>query len=267
MIPIRADEPRSPWQSKAVVALVAGLAAIIVALIQFVIGPCFMKDDGNKTNTDSETVTATPTTEASTDTNSTTTDALPTNPPPPPSKIGSFTVYVTPVEDEQGNRGVAEVYVLSNEYAWQCRSSEIIRLGGAVEDIASHLQAPPMQERFHKQQALVAVGAASYEGADQGTEERRAMDRAVKLSSWLRNNISGDLPPLWTLNLGQFSSKGRSMTRCSESSEFERPVVILGVTTESPNFSVPAVLSKAFAEPEFPLKREDYSRFDPQRRS
>lgn len=166
------------------------------------------------------------------------------------------------VEDEEGHRGIVEVYVLSNEYSWKCKSSELVGLGGQPQDIAPHIQAPAMLERLRTKHALIAVGAASFEGTDRATQELLATSRSLTTVAWLRRYMSGELPPIYTLNLGQHLENGRRQKPCSDLSERERPLVILGVIFDEPGFSVSGALKKAFDEPDFPLHRVDYSQFE-----
>jgi hypothetical protein len=238
--------------------IVAGIVAIIVALVQFVIGPCYLAQMRRES---APTPTANETAADATTRIPVVTVPRPDRTSPSAVRVGSWIVSTLPIEDDQGHKGLVEVFILSNEYSWGCNSSEVVGIGGKVADIGEHLQATPMQERLRTKHALVAVGASSHEGRDREEQERLALRRSRQLVLWLRNNISGELPTLYALSLGQHTFEGGTPEPCSGASESERPVVILGLVSEEPNFSVSTALSKVFVEPDFPLSRGNYSRF------
>jgi len=243
-------------------AIIAGLVAIIVALIQFVIGPCYSRrqseDDHKPTTTATETQSTATERSGTHEATSQGTSSGPTTTEGSPKKIGKWQAQRVKVWDRTGKSGILDIIVLSREYRWQCGSITVANLAKQPEDLLADFRSEGMQTRFRELKAVVAVGTASHEGTE-SQENQRASDRADALVVWLRRAIVQPIP-LWGLVLGQRIA-GLHDERCSERSDVERPVIILGVVAEDTGFDLESGIHDAFDKGKVPIPQTEYALF------
>jgi len=115
------------------------------------------------------------------------------------------------------------------------------------------------------QDAIICVGAASegVEDSERG-EEIRALNRSVKLLSWIRLAFKDAVksPDLWKLNLGHY--------RQAPDSDNQRPIIVIGVKKLRSDLNLNELFSQndsnkllnRLKENRFQFKFENYSKFE-----
>lgn len=183
----------------------------------------------------------------------------------PTDSVGPIEIY-PPVEIDGSE---FKLYKFVEDYYWVYGKLTVKHL----DELKSDQQMLDYLKNIHSdithQDAIICVGTASYD-TKRGTEyeEDRALNRAVKLTNWMRL-VFGDLkgaeksPELRKLNLGHYQQ--------SPDSDDQRAILVIGVkrlSSDAP--SIEQILSKENQETlkrkledkDFPFKFEDYSRFE-----
>jgi hypothetical protein len=169
---------------------------------------------------------------------------------PPPRKIS----------DSTGKTATIQLMVLSKDFSWVLeRHDSVERHGKVVENFKKeHLQSPGISGAMLKYLELIAVGAASAEGALHNAERERtrAKLRAEELQLWIKESVSVTTP-LHTLSLGYF--KGN---KNSPESSAQRKIVIIGVKEKTPGINLKQALRDTLGKMEtFPFNPDNYSEF------
>ncbi len=190
-------------------------------------------------------------------------------PPPPVADTRSTTVVVKienwersqprEIQDSRGYRAEIETVVLSNDFSWEFGSHTSIQRKGEEADIKLHLMSPGVSSEIAKYAEVVAVGAASMEGADVNPAEEasRASRRADQLQLWIKEYV-GTSNPLYRLSLGYF----KGATKSPDSSE-QRKVVVIGIVRMDKRIDLSDALRTSLPQVgTFPFALADYSEFE-----
>lgn len=179
-----------------------------------------------------------------------------------PSQIEDWTLSPPKnITDEAGKSATIQLMVLSKDFSWVLEShTRVERNGQIIEDFKTkHLQTPGIAGAMLKYPEIIAVGAASSEGAshDPERERERAQRRADELQLWIKESVSATTP-LYSLSLGYFIGDTKTVDSTSQ-----RKIVIIGVKEKTPGINLNNALRKALGSMEtFPFKPKDYSEFE-----
>lgn len=196
-------------------------------------------------------------------------------PPPPPPAVAivqpapaapemladDTTVFTMEGRDQAGRKVVFEVLVLSNAFSWMRGSAtELTRDGKTLDGTAvlEQVFGGPVRERLQRASDLVAVGAASSEGAV-AAEEARAEQRARTAAGWVLKAAPGK--PVWSLALGQYRASCQGSEAAADTS-WQRPLLVVGVKTRDGEAAIDQALSDAMAHGKAMPSPACYSQFN-----
>lgn len=165
------------------------------------------------------------------------------------------------ISDPVGKQAEIQAVVLSSDFAWTYKSHSRVERNGVGVDMANHLTTPGISSVIAAYSKVIAVGAASIEGAEQNSiaENDRASRRADQLQLWIKEYVPTS-KSLYSLNMGHFNSSAQATEK---SFADQRKVVILGVVHSDPDIDLAAALQRNVDHiPGFPFKRDNYSQFD-----
>lgn len=123
-----------------------------------------------------------------------------------------------------------DIDILSERYRWECGDYEKIVRGNKKYDPAEIIKSFIDTGQLNNAKGLICIGMASAEGM-RGNEEVRAEKRMETLLDAARKAHVDDFCPIYGLNLGQFT--GRGETACSDSSQWQRRVILIKITERS----------------------------------
>ncbi len=203
----------------------------------------------------------------------------PTPPPPEPKSLFSDARWIQTATitgmDAAGNSADFSVYLLSGANAWVFGKSGQMEIGGRVISASDLFAGSGLSSAYCDQSAVIALGAASYEG-EVSLNHRLAGGRGRNLVSALGVSRptcdGGNGPRRLSANLG---AHNRTLTcpgnaeRCPEVSAPQRPIVIISGTGDQASMDYGAALRNAIEAHEaaghqiFPSFRlRDYSQFE-----
>lgn len=141
--------------------------------------------------------------------------------------------------DSHGNTvATLDIFVASNNHQWVIKSYESIESGISSPNqqnmtVSSILDKQLLSTLF-KAKAVITIGMASAEGADKNVAQQKflAIQRAIYLASTLKNHDYPTDLPLYTLDLGYFSSNK------SQANHLQRSVIILAIQNVSPHLDI-----------------------------
>ena len=166
-------------------------------------------------------------------------------------------------------RSITSVMILSEEYQWLFASTTEVEggFGLGLSPVERQIEEDAIQEWIQSSSAIVAVGAASYEGYLE-SENSRAAVRSSEVYALLLNFLARyqTAKSLFKLNLGQYDEE-KCAVLGREDTGYQRPIIILGVFTssEQPDFLPQKQVQRAVSQLEKnPLPNLDlwcYSKF------
>jgi len=189
-------------------------------------------------------------------------------PPTPPITSQPVTVIIIEnwqrsspqtIIDSQGLKAEIETVVLSNDFSWVFKSHTDVQRNGEPANIQQHLMSPGISEEIKKYSDVIAVGAASSEGAETNpTEEsNRASYRADQLQLWIKEYVSTSIP-VYRLSLGYY----KDSTPAIDTSE-QRKIVIIGVVRKDESIDLADALKRTLPNiVTFPFALTKYSTFE-----
>jgi hypothetical protein len=196
---------------------------------------------------------------------------IPTPAPTPPPitvvvNVENWQRTATPVQisDFTGKHAEIEAIVLSNDFNWALESHSIVERNDKTADVLKHLMTPGISKVLASYSEVVAVGAASSEGAKENpvAEDSRASRRADQLQLWIKEYIPSS-KALYSLSIGHFKPGMPSDGNFSA----QRKIVIVGVIRSDPGFELSGALYKSLSKvPGFPFDLQNYSEFELVRR-
>ncbi len=207
--------------------------------------------------------------------------AEPAVPAPPPTPASLFTdprwqqTATFPGTDAAGNAAEFSVYVLSGANAWTFGKSGQLDIGGQTTPISELFSASDLTSAYCNQSAVIALGAASFEG-DAALNHLLAGRRGRNLVSALGNVspscANGQDPARLFVNLGEHRRAlacPDNAVRCPEISARQRPVVLISGVSSKAETDYGSALRNAITAHEaaaqqiFPgFQLADYSQFE-----
>lgn len=196
-------------------------------------------------------------------------------PPPPPVSEPAVTIVInidnwqrtaSPVEirDNTGKRAEIEAIVLSNDFNWALESHSKVERHGDDANVVTHLLTPGISKVIAGYAEVIAIGAASSEGAkaDPQAEDNRASRRADQLQLWIKEYVPTS-KALYSLSIGHF----RPGMPTDGNFSAQRKIVIVGVVRSDPGFELSSALYANLGKvPGFPFDFQKYSAFELARR-
>lgn len=168
------------------------------------------------------------------------------------------------IRDDAGKQAEIEAIVLSNDFNWALESHSKVDRHGETADVIKHLLTPGVSTVIAGYAEVIAVGAASSEGAraNPQSEDNRASRRADQLQLWIKEYVPTS-KALYSLSIGHFKP---GMPMDGDFSA-QRKIVIVGVVRSDPGFELSGALSRSLSRvPGFPFDFENYSAFELLRR-
>ncbi|CAD5373063.1 hypothetical protein RA210_U290004 [Rubrivivax sp. A210] len=163
------------------------------------------------------------------------------------------------IVDSAGRHAEIEAIVLSNDFNWSLESHSKVERHGDEASVVKHLLTPGISNVIAGYAEVVAVGAASSEGAEvnPAAEDDRASRRADQLQLWIKEYVPSS-KALYSLSLGHFRPGMPSDGDFSA----QRRIVIVGVVRSDPGFELSGALYKDLGKvPGFPFDFQNYSEF------
>jgi hypothetical protein len=165
-----------------------------------------------------------------------------------------------------------DIDILSDRYRWECGKSEYIVYEDKIFDPAHIISDYREHENLTDAEGLICLGMASVEG-NKKDEENRAKNRVATLLDAARKARVYEDCPFYGLNLGQYVGKtdGNKQKSCSESTLWQRRVVLIKIITQLPGLTdeelkegaISALIDKAKNKHiEFPIDIREYSLFE-----
>ncbi len=166
----------------------------------------------------------------------------------------------TQISDKAGKLAEIEAIVLSNDFSWAFQSHTNVERHGEATNVANHLLTPGISAVIAGYADVVAVGAASSEGAkENGTaEDDRASRRADQLQLWIKEYIPSS-KALYALSIGHYNPMVKADKQFSE----QRKIVIIGVIRKDDGIDLNDALKRNLGKvPAFPFNLGNYSKFE-----
>ena len=128
---------------------------------------------------------------------------------------------ITEGGDGGGNQASFAIQVIDKRYSWKIGETELNGEDGA--SLARRMAAKGVFSGF---QDIICIGAASREYLARDQEEQRALDRANRLSRWVRDALHPSRARIHALKVGRYDEE---VKLTPEQTAPERQVVIVGV--------------------------------------
>jgi hypothetical protein len=164
------------------------------------------------------------------------------------------------ITDSAGKRAEIEAIVLSNDFNWALASHVIVERHGELASVVNHLLTPGISSVIAGYVEVIAVGAASSEGAKENpfAEDDRASRRADQLQLWLKEYIPSSRG-LYSLSIGHFKPG-----MPNDGNHFgQRKIVVIGVIRSDDGIALSEALYKSLGKVSaFPFDLQNYSKFE-----
>lgn len=157
------------------------------------------------------------------------------------------TVFTMEGRDKAGRRATFEVVILSDAFTWvRGSATDLSRDGKPIDGgaVLDQVFSREVRDRLQRSADLIAVGAASSEGA-KDVEEARAETRSLTAAGWVRDLAPGKT--VWKLNLGQFKVDCASCDAARDTS-WQRPLIIIGVRAREGETKIDEALADAMGQ-------------------
>ncbi|MDZ7266853.1 MAG: hypothetical protein ONB48_06280 [candidate division KSB1 bacterium] len=140
--------------------------------------------------------------------------------------------------DREGRRIRLKINTLTQEYRWVFERSDLVEAFAPPVDPRVHVRELNISGARH---GIICVGTASSEG-ERGDEESRARSRAERLQIIFREEFQ-NLPPLYTLSLGQFRHPRPTLD--PRATRDERRVIVIEILEREDNVNLREALKDA----------------------
>lgn len=148
--------------------------------------------------------------------------------------------------DTSGRKADFRFYVLNEKYAWALGSARRIETGGAAADFGALMGTAEFKDRLCTADAVMGVGAASYEG-ETAANHALAMARSKVIASQavdVAKTCNAGGPNAFTMNLGEHAEDASSNTAD------QRKVVVIVVRNSDPDVNIAEALKNAVGDAE-----------------
>jgi hypothetical protein len=176
---------------------------------------------------------------------------------------GASVIFPIEGKDGAGKRAAFDVAIMPKELSWVSKSATQLAISGEVipdEQLTERLFTPELRDGLSKSGQVLAVGLASQEGQVE-EETERAANRAKTAAGWLANAVGAE-KPIWTLNLGQFKKSGCAAQTESTDTNWQRPVILVGVKSQDDGADLVQAFADAIGGKSNLPSKECYTNFD-----